>query len=225
VIESYRRVRIRTPRGALRFGLILVVGALGVIAADGGCLPKNPGYSDAGAFVEDDDLGHAGGDLGDLAPRPGRDLSFSPPDLVGADFAGFCEGTAVAGTCVQSFFAALPYCFQPAGICHEQIPVVAGSTTWCWKDGAELRQSLAAASATRTFVMGAAVCFSETTPTGGQSSFLAGGMTLLLDTTTGAFKCPGGTTGSIGANLGGCTALRDLLEPATVACIKGLCPF
>ncbi len=65
---------------------------------------------------------------------------FTPVDLAGSDLAGFCAGTAVAGTCVQTFFAPLAACFMPSGACHATRASSAGSD-WCWADAMEARAS------------------------------------------------------------------------------------
>jgi hypothetical protein len=68
-----------------------------------------------------------------------RDLAPLPPDLldctgpVGLD-GGFCAGTPLAGTCVESYFATVADCFQASGTCVYD----PGTLATCFCDGARI---------------------------------------------------------------------------------------
>jgi hypothetical protein len=148
------------------------------------------------------------------------------PDVGAADQGGFCAGTAVAGTCVQAFFAPLSACFAPAGSCHLQTPAVVRMPVWCWSDGAQLNEMMGVDTLNRSYIgSGGAVCFTQSVVFPGLTSFSAGGATLSFNPATGAYRCPNGTTGTVGAGAGGCAALDALVNPPTGGCTAGVCPF
>jgi hypothetical protein len=167
---------------------------------------------------------------GTVADLAGADLTGAPhPDLAGADLTvapgGFCAGTLVAGTCVQSFFAPLALCFAPSGGCITQSPMLALSPTWCWPNGDELKQMSGVDTSHRSYQSGNTLCFSEQNgfiATG--PAFSAGTQTLYFDSSTGAYTCPDGSKGTIGVDFGGCSALGALIEPDTSNCTTGACP-
>jgi hypothetical protein len=169
--------------------------------------------------------------LPDLAGTlPTSDLA-GHPDLSHADLAnaaGFCAGTPVAGTCVQTFFAPQAMCFSPTGACHAPPADPMGGSTWCWANDDVLKQKATVTSVTRTYKNGSDDCFTDTKTTtsiSGSDVFTSGSITLQLNVATGAYECPNGAAGSIGPDLGGCAALQALINPATNLCGAGACPF
>jgi Pentapeptide repeats (8 copies) len=163
----------------------------------------------------------AGADLAavDMVAVPNIDLA--AVDLSAASM--FCAGTFVAGTCLQTFFAPLAECFNPAGSCTQQ---GAGLTPiWCWPNTDELKQIAGASTVQRWYQKGSLVCFTRLIGGAGPGpSYSAGGQTMYFTAATGVYHCPDGTQGSIGTNYGGCAALANLLDPDTTACVAGTCP-
>jgi hypothetical protein len=152
-----------------------------------------------------------------------------PLDLAGVDLLpprGFCEGTFVAGTCVQAFFAPLSSCFVASGSCNQSVPGVV-SPTFCWSSGAEFKQVTSGNALDRTFISGDVICFTE--DIGGTVAvktpwFAAGGHGLYYVPQTGDYGCEDGSSGNIGPNFGGCPALGALVAPSTTNCTAGACP-
>jgi uncharacterized protein YjbI with pentapeptide repeats len=155
-----------------------------------------------------------------------RDLAGTRPDFAGHDLnlTPFCAGTFVAGTCVEAFFAPLSLCFQPTGGCIVQTPGVYG--TFCWPGGAEYQIRNDPDALRRHYLWGTNLCYTETVGGSGPSpSFTnAAGETLVFAPATGNYTCPNGSSGSIGANYGGCAQLQQMIAPDTGSCTGGLCP-
>ena len=205
--------------------LVLLVGcgpscSSGVNAVDGAAP-----HDLAGVDLAVGDLGSSPIDLASVdLPR-----RLYPLDLAGVDqlaFGGFCAGTLVAGTCLQSFFGPLSTCFVASGPCSQSVPGVL-SPTRCWSSGAEFKQVSGLSVVNRTFIFGDVICFTEQIGGSGPVKtpwFASGGNGMFFDPSTGNYDCPDSSRGNVGTNYGGCAALQALLAPDTTGCMPGTCP-
>ena len=193
-----------------------------------------------GSAAAADDLAVADGSaLTDLAAMSSVDLMMARPyDLAW----NACVGTAVAGTCAEQFFEPFVQCFVFAGACRTWFSNSSAGT--CFENGAQvLMGTLTHASHPTSYWMGNTLClrtysyFDHVSPpvTLRQKQFCLpsdascglqyadgsadelwatprGGA--LYDVSTGIFTCPDGTQVDLGANLGGCEVLNDLLSVA-----------
>lgn len=163
------------------------------------------------------DLARGPNDLGTI---PDQNGCFYPPDAFGPplDAGGFCEGTPLAGTCAQTFFAKLASCFQPAGCCQAD-----GSNTLyrSWQSGAHyiFRMGTSYYSFSQNDIQCASSLGTEIQPYHQWTA--SDGSTIIFDPATGALTCPGDAQINVGA-YGSCPALEALLHqfqcPATPDC-------
>jgi hypothetical protein len=171
----------------------------------------------------------------DLAAPSMADLGM--PDLAGTiDASGFCEGTSLAGTCAQSFFAHLAECFPPvSGACVSHSP----SSWWwteCWESGARISKATIGSSCGPRWVWanGATFCMDRNhspdcasnvevwTIPQSEAFPYATGPSMLVDTVTGDVTCPDGTHANIGPDFGNCAALHAVINTLK---LYGQCPW
>jgi hypothetical protein len=178
---------------------------------------------------------------GDLGAKDGKPASPTKmPDLGGADFASFCAGSSVAGTCAVDFFGPLESCFSPEGSCTEMESGDGSLANYCWSTGAKLVAQASSATEHATFSNGGQVCYSMDVASDGMTTgnsevplftITANGATLRYDYGTGAVTCPDGSMTNIGSEFGGCLELQNLLSPVSIqlspdepgACVMGSC--
>jgi hypothetical protein len=170
----------------------------------------------------------------DADPRDLAVADLQEPDLAVADFAvadlvsgvdsasTFCAGTTVEGTCLQAFFAPLMACFDASGACRQQ--QVGGERSVCFDSGArKITDYGVGQHFTRYFASSGAQCFTwNDSSTTAENLFSAGGTQILFIAQTGEYTC-GATSGTIGANCGGCAELCALLDENR-SCADGTCP-
>jgi len=151
---------------------------------------------------------------------PTRDLSSvdltSPPDLARADLGGFCAGTAVAGTCLQTFFAPAAACYDPAGACVVG-PQIIMYHSYCFADGAKATESEALGLDDWIFRSSTGqVCYTWRRAEN-PNYFTVGANFIFFDPASGSYSCDefSRPTGSIGPNCGGCSALCALFQLPT----------
>jgi hypothetical protein len=140
--------------------------------------------------------------------------TFPPPDA-----GGFCDGTPLAGTCAQAFFARVADCFNPAGCC-----VGTGSNTVLrgWESGANYRFGMADRqwSLSQNGVSCAGNFPSSATTAPMKWTASDGSELPFFDPTTGELHCPDGSQTNVGA-YGQCLALQHLLRPFEVySCVE-----
>jgi hypothetical protein len=174
----------------------------------------------AAAAVGCGDSGSSTPDLaaGDLSAATGGDLAQGP----------FCAGTAVAGTCAAIFFAPLSSCFDPTGACTEMLVGNAGSD--CWANGSKLVGTISGDGGTAAhgvFSKSGTPCYTvdvaQSVAGGEVFTVTSGGHTLIYDLQQGKVSCPDSSTVLIGADYGGCAALKALIAPKTSGCTSGAC--
>jgi hypothetical protein len=138
------------------------------------------------------------------------------------DLSDWCSGTAVAGTCLQTFFAPLAACFDAMGSCVYQSSSGGIVKSYCWNNGAQATETFGVGQQSWTFESSSgATCFTwlnEAT----DSTISAGGANVHFQPATGDYTC-GGTSGTVGANCGGCAELCALFK-STPSCTAGTCP-
>jgi hypothetical protein len=125
------------------------------------------------------------------------------------DTAGFCAGTTLAGTCVQTFFARIAACFVRAGCC--QVGPSAMHRSVAWESGAAYTNQVGIGP--WQYSMAGTSCGGGYTSV--QTDYWTGpdGSKLTYTTPSGAVTCPDGSAINVG-NLGGqCAELDDLLQP------------
>jgi hypothetical protein len=146
-------------------------------------------------------------------------------DMASTTVAAFCAGTAVAGTCIQTFFAPLASCFPEGGACTSED--TGSGKNLCWADGSKLIGTLGAGGVPHgVFSRNGATCYSvDVGLTGSSADFeVANGTTSIsYSTSTGNARCPDGTSVKLGTDFGGCAALKALLDPSGASCTAGAC--
>jgi len=129
------------------------------------------------------------------------------------DAAGFCDGTPLAGTCLQPLFQRFAECFVPAGCCTEW---GANSVRVEWASGAELDSdtlNFGDRYYGRTLGPGNYTsCLHAIRRSDGQGyDFHFPDTTVTINPTTGDVTCSDGSQVNIGLNLGDCGALNSIL--------------
>jgi hypothetical protein len=154
----------------------------------------------------------------------------SLPDLTSAtdlaqpasDLGGYCGGTGVAGTCVQSFFAGFADCFQPQGPCvtDGRGP---GPQNYCWSNGAKLQDALGGQKSNRFyFNKSGALCLTWKTDVH-KDVMIIGDTEITFAPDTGVYSCDGeSVVGIAGPDCGGCAGLCAIVRPPT-NCTIGDC--
>jgi hypothetical protein len=119
-----------------------------------------------------------------------------------------CQGTKLAGTCVQSFFNDAMRCFQTAGACFYNLTGYMQYQT-CWKNGAKKLET----QGMTTWLVNGRTCLTLVNDFNG-TTFTAGGATLRFN---GAMViCPDGSTvPNVNPNdvFYGCPELQAFLVP------------
>jgi len=126
-----------------------------------------------------------------------------------ADAAGFCDGTTLAGTCAQPFFAAYASCYVPAG-CRQYFRVNNGRASWEFASGASINWD---ASGIRDYRQNDDQCALASTSgsvSGDDHWTLGDGTTLTINWTSGNVTCPDGSQIQL-ANPKSCDALNTLM--------------
>ena len=157
----------------------------------------------------------------DLATSP--DLAPPPRDFAGVHF---CENTRVQGTCAELYFAAVAQCWMPTGTCIGQAMGMTGGTT-CWQNGARFVNTMVNTVPHGEWKQGAVTCMSGDAVLGMMDvvfTIHTTDGTLALDQATGAVTCPDNSKATIGADFGGCMALKDLINVPMTNCTMGTCP-
>jgi hypothetical protein len=141
----------------------------------------------------------------DMAVLCRPEMEFPPPDA-----AGFCDGTPLAGTCAQAFFARVAACYNPAGCC---IGDGMNTVYRSWESGAHYSYSLATSRWMLTQNgMGCASSVDSTLPNALQWSGPDGSELPFFDPNTGELHCPDGSQLNVGP-FGQCPELQRLLKP------------
>jgi hypothetical protein len=183
------------------------------VIALGGCDDDTAGADDLAMPLYDFATVH---DLAtsDLTAAPPEMCVPNPPDAfdVSVDAGGFCAGTPIAGTCVQTFFAKLAECFVPAGCCRNGPGSI--TVTMAWESGAYY--STYAIDQERHYAMINQSCANSRRSGLPDTDRWVGadGSTLALVLSTGVLTCPDGSTVNIGTLSGQCAELDALLHPA-----------
>jgi hypothetical protein len=189
------------------------------VAADLSAAPDLSGQDD----LSMPDLAELDSSVPDLDRRPvlNVDLSWSS-----------CAGTALAGTCAATFFDAFAACFHPTGNCTANMMGKPLVLTW---DDSTFVAELASFLPSDSYASGGQQCLTtrhyqkdfglprtiEQFCLGADSScgvVDVGGLPTpnggaLYDLDTGIFTCTDGTQVDVGAALGGCEVLNELLHP------------
>jgi hypothetical protein len=143
-----------------------------------------------------------------------------------ADAAGFCDGTTLAGTCAQPFFAKFAACYVPAG-CREYYRVNNTRASWGWASGASIWWD---ATGIRDFEQNGQRCAyadssSLSNPSGATHDDhwkLGDGTTLTINWTSGNVTCPDGSQIQI-SNPTSCDALNTLMSVPPTLSDPGCC--
>ncbi len=192
----------------VRVGAFIVGACIACAACDDAVTPPPDLAAPADLAAPVDDLAVA------------RDFAHGPPDMVACsyppdafgpapDAAGFCDGTPLAGTCAQAFFARARACFHPAGCCQ-----TTGSNTVrrTWESGATYYEALAVSEWRLTqdqFICAASS--DSTTPNAYRWTASDGSELPYFDPATGELHCPDGTQLNVGTD-GQCADLAALLR-------------
>jgi hypothetical protein len=136
-----------------------------------------------------------------------------------------CVGSALGGTCVESFFDAVFACFAPTGACTSDQST--NPYTFCWPDG----NKIAPANGGKTWTNGTTECVNQQyVATGshvGTYTFQRGGQTLVYESGTGKVTCPDGSSLQISGGpdkfFSECPKIGSQLLPIT-SCTGGSCP-
>jgi hypothetical protein len=168
------------------------------------------------------DLGTVVPDLsvGDLAAVPDMTYNidfahcapFTPVDgfASSADAAaGFCDGTTLAGTCAQAFFASFAACYVPAG-CRVYLRNANTGGSWQYASGASGSWDITDISG---YGMNGHPCATVDGNNAARDDHwtLADGTKLTINWTSGNVTCPDGSTIQI-ANPASCDALNALIN-------------
>lgn len=169
-----------------------------------------------------------------LSGCPGGSTGEVPVDMpdmtTPQDFAAltFCQGTPIAGTCVQSFMAPVASCFDATGACTTNSPKP-GDTNTCWETGAQFVSTTDAMTmkvqGTWKSENGAKTCMmGEFTQLGFTFTTSAGKLT--FNPGSGVVNCPDGSTLTLSASdqYGGCADWKDLVGVPMQGCATGKCP-
>jgi len=139
---------------------------------------------------------------------------------------GFCDGSKVAGTCAQPFFAAVASCLSTLGSCVDQITPT-GATTFnedvCWSTGQRRHTAADASNNTTvsTWTSKASAACLTTQSTNELGTYTANGTSLVYDESTGQLSCPDGSTANIGVPGGDlCPDVDVILDNQ---CTNGTC--
>ncbi len=165
----------------------------------------------------------------DLAVGP--DFAHGPPDMVACsyppdafgpapDAAGFCDGTPLAGTCAQAFFARVRACYRPAGCCQ-----ASGSNRLylSYQSGAGYYFNMQVSQwSLRQDGYTCAESPDDTAPDPFHWRADDGSEIPYFDPRSGELHCADGTQLNVGA-YGTCPALHDLLFPFPVSCWTSSC--
>lgn len=159
------------------------------------------------------------------SPSDGAVDMTQPLDLAALTF---CQGTPIAGTCVQSYMAPVAACFNATGTCTTNAPSP-GDTNTCWETGAQFLSTTDTASmkvqGNWKSENGAKTCMTgEFTAAG--FTFTTSSGKLTYNPASGAVTCPDNSTLNLSASgqYGGCAAFKDLVGVPMQRCITGKCP-
>ena len=156
----------------------------------------------------------------------------TPSDLtVPPDFYGYtlCANTMAASTCVQTFFQQVASCFpvpmsNPCTLDTDN----ATYSNLCYGPTQKVLSTISGDTGqihSTWYTNGMDCLDADITPikgAGSQDVFTVGNQILMLDEQTGAVTCPDGSSISIGANLGGCADLQQLVH-GPKGCAAGVC--
>lgn len=137
-----------------------------------------------------------------------------------ADAAGFCDGTTLAGTCAQAFFARFASCYVPAG-CREYHRTNNTIASWSFASGAYTFWDL---SGIRAFSQSGHSCASSDSTGLSQDDrwTLNDGTKLTINWTSGNVTCPDGSQIQI-SNPKSCDALNTLVTVPMAGSDPGCC--